>query len=183
MKLSRYFADHSPAYDAEINDLLSDSEGKNVLEKRLREKRGQMAFLVQMMGDSPEMLAVAFHQGFRFTSPRTMDELAAMAPEKFPSWFTLDAAITLTPWADALADRVLVEPGGERFMVVAAVLEYLHTRVDPNLAAAEQDEENEERDERDNGDNNDVDEGENIPGNLEEAGADWLAAQGFERKE
>ena len=90
MKLSRYFAEHSPAYDAEINDLLSDSEGKNVLEKRLREKRSQIDFLVVMMEDSPEMLAAAFHQGFKFTSPRTMEELAAMEPQKFPSWFTLD---------------------------------------------------------------------------------------------
>ncbi|MDB5851467.1 MAG: hypothetical protein JWP29_5219 [Rhodoferax sp.] len=185
MKLSRYFADHSPAYDAEINDLLSDSEGKNVLEKRLREKRSQIDFLVMMMEESPEMLAVAFHQGFRFTSPRTMDDLAAMQPEKFPSWFTLDAAITLSPWADALADRVLIEPGGERFMTVAAVLEYLHTRVDPSLAAAaaeaEQDEEDNDREQGDGGD--EADEGENLPRNLEEAGADWLAEQGFERKE
>ena len=184
MKLSRYFADHSPAYDAEINDLLSDSEGKNVLEKRLREKRSQIAFLVQMMEDSPEMLAVAFHQGFRFTSPRTMDELAAMQPEKFPSWFTLDAAIALTPWADELADRVLVEPGGERFMTTAAVLEYLHSRVDPSLAAAQEEDENrDDEDGEDNGDREDGDEGENIPGNLEEAGADWLSEQGFDRKE
>ena len=186
MKLSRYFANLSPAYDAEINDLLSDSEGKNVLEKRLREKRSQMAFLVQMMEDSPEMLAVAFHQGFRFTSPRTMDELAAMQPERFPSWFTLDAAVTLTPWADALADRVLIEPGGERFMVLAAVLEYLHTRVDPSVAAAAEEAEQAERDgeNEDRGDGgDDADEGENIPGSLEEAGADWLSEQGFDRKE
>ncbi len=180
MKLSRYFADHSPAYDAEINDLLSDSEGKNVLEKRLREKRSQIDFLVMMMEDSPEMLAAAFHQGFRFTSPRTLDDLAAMQPERFPSWAKLGAAVTLTPWAQTLAERVLQEEGGERFMTVAAVLEYLHTRVDANAAA--EPEENEDRDE-DGDDRDDGDEGENLPGNLEEAGADWLAEQGFERKE
>ena len=184
MKLSRYFAEHSPAYDAEINDLLSDSEGKNVLEKRLREKRSQIDFLVVMMEDSPEMLAAAFHQGFKFTSPRTMEELAAMEPQKFPSWFTLDTAIQLTPWADALADRVLVEPGGERFMATAAVLEYLHSRVDPSLAAArEEDEGRDDEDGEDRADQDDADEGENMPGNLEEAGADWLSEQGFDRKE
>ena len=186
MKLSRYFADLGPAYDAELNDLLSDSEGKNVLEKRLREKRSQIDFLVMMMEDSPEMLAVAFHQGFRFTSPRTLDELAALQPERFPSWAKLGAAVSLVPWAQALAERVLQEEGGERFMAVAAVLEYLHTRVDADAAAeAEEDENRDEDGERNdrNSDHEDGDEGENLPGNLEEAGADWLAEQGFERKE
>lgn len=182
MKLSRYFTDHSPAYDAEINDLLSDSEGKNVLEKRLREKRGQIDFLVMMMEDSPEMLAVVFHQGFRFTSPRAMDELAAMEPERFPAWKKLATAATLAPWAQTLAERVLQEEGGERFMVIAAVLEYLHSRVDASAAADAQDaEEDDDRPDEDGDD--DGDEGENLPRNLEEAGADWLAEQGFERKE
>ncbi|APW37884.1 hypothetical protein RD110_12310 [Rhodoferax koreense] len=185
MKLSRYFADHSPAYDAEINDLLSDSEGKNVLEKRLREKRGQIDFLVMMMDDSPEMLAVVFHQGFRFTSPRAMDELAGMEPDRFPSWKKLSAAATLVPWAQTLAERVLQEEGGERFMAIAAVLEYLHSRVDASGAAEAQDDEDEDqRDEDADGEDGDEgDEGESLPRNLEEAGADWLAEQGFERKE
>jgi hypothetical protein len=186
MKLSRYFADHGPAYDAEINDLLSDSEGKNVLEKRLREKRGQIDFLVMMMEDSPEMLATVFHQGFRFTSPRTLDDLAAMDPDKFPSWKKLSSSISLAPWALPLAERVLQEDGGERFLGIAAVLEYLHTRVDPNAATENEGDEDgdEDRDARDGQDEGEErDEGENLPHNLEEAGADWLAEQGFERKD
>jgi len=184
MKLSRYFADHSPAYDAELNDLLSDSEGKNVLEKRLREKRGQIDFLVMMMEDSPEMLATVFHQGFRFTSPARFDELAAMEPDRFPAWAKISASATLAPWAQMLAERVLQEDGGDRFMGIAAVLEYLHTRVDPNAAASEADD-GDEGDEEDRGadEGDDADEGESLPRNLEEAGADWLAEQGFERKD
>ena len=186
MKLSRYFADHGPAYDAEINDLLSDSEGKNVLEKRLREKRGQIDFLVMMMEYSPEMLATVFHQAFRFTSPSRLDELAAMDPDRFPAWNKLSASVTLAAWAQPLVERVLQEDGGERFMGIAAVLEYLHTRVDPNAASADpasdEDTDAEERDGDEDGDGN-ADEGENLPHNLEEAGADWLAEQGFERKD
>ncbi|MDB5894239.1 MAG: hypothetical protein JWQ88_1770 [Rhodoferax sp.] len=182
MKLSRYFADHSPAYDAEINDLLSDSEGKNVLEKRLREKRGQIDFLVMMMEDSPEMLATVFHQAFRFTSPSRLDELAAMDPDRFPAWNKLLASMTLAAWAQPLVERVLQEDGGERFMGIAAVLEYLHTRVDPNAAASEP-AEDEDRDDAERDADENADEGENLPGNLEEAGADWLAEQGFERKD
>ena len=39
MSLSRFFSNLASAYDAEINDLVSDSEGKNVLAKRLADKR------------------------------------------------------------------------------------------------------------------------------------------------
>ena len=66
MKMSRFFTNHAGAYDAEINDLVSNSEGKNVLAKRLADKRSQVDFLIHMMDDSPEMLAAAFHQGFKF---------------------------------------------------------------------------------------------------------------------
>ena len=38
MKLSRFFEDIIPLYKAELEDLKSDSEGKNVLKARLREK-------------------------------------------------------------------------------------------------------------------------------------------------
>ena len=61
MSLSRFFSNLASAYDAEINDLVSDSEGKNVLAKRLADKRSQVGFLVHMMEDNPEMLAAAFH--------------------------------------------------------------------------------------------------------------------------
>ena len=182
MKLSRYFANHARAYDAEMDDLVSDSEGKNVLDKRLKEKRSQLEFLLMMMDDSPEMLAAAFHQGFRFPSPKAMDLLVALEPEEFPDWDKLGLTITLTPWAQAMADRVLLEPTGEQFMVIAACLEYLYTRADDRGAAIEepQDEEGNNREGRDAPDR--FDEEQSEAQNSEGAGATWLEEQGFDPK-
>jgi hypothetical protein len=172
MKLSRYFANHARAYDAEMDDLVSDSEGKNVLERRLKEKRSQLDFLVVMMDDSPEMLAAAFHQGFRFPSAKAMDLLVALEPEEFPDWDQLAATITLAPWAVPLAARVLREPTGEIFMVVAACLEYLYTRADDRGAPVEGDDEDEE----------DIDPEEQEARDREDAGATWMEEQGFDHK-
>nr|WP_315426232.1 hypothetical protein [uncultured Albidiferax sp.] len=174
MKLSRYFSNHARAYDAEMDDLVSDSEGKNVLEKRLKEKRSQLDFLVVMMDDSPEMLAAAFHQGFRFPSAKAMDLLVALEPEEFPDWDKLARTITLTPWAQAMADRVLREPTGEQFMVVAACLEYLYTRADDRGAAVE--------DESDDEEDHDLDPEEQEARDREDAGAAWMEEQGFDPK-
>lgn len=173
MKLSRYFANHASAYDAEMDDLVSDSEGKNVLEKRLKEKRSQLEFLLVMMDDSPEMLAAAFHQGFRFPSAKAMDLLVALEPEEFPDWNKLGSTITLTPWAQAMADRVLLEPTGEQFMVIAACLEYLYTRADDRGAPVEDDEDDEDTD---------IDPEEQEARDREDAGAAWMEEQGFDHK-
>ena len=174
MKLSRYFANHARAYDAEMDDLVSDSEGKNVLDKRLKEKRSQLEFLLVMMDDSPEMLAAAFHQGFRFPSAKAMDLLVALEPEEFPDWDQLGRTITLTPWAQAMADRVLLEPTGEQFMVIAACLEYLYTRADDRGAPVDEDEDDEN--------DADIDPEEQEARDREDAGAAWMEEQGFDPK-
>lgn len=174
MKLSRYFANHASAYDAEMDDLVSDSEGKNVLDKRLKEKRSQLEFLLVMMDDSPEMLAAVFHQGFRFPSAKAMDLLVALEPEEFPDWDKLGGTITLTPWAQAMADRVLREPTGEQFMVIAACLEYLYTRADDRGAPVEEDEDDEN--------DTDIDPEEQEARDREDAGAAWMEEQGFDHK-
>lgn len=174
MKLSRYFANHARAYDAEMDDLVSDSEGKNVLDKRLKEKRSQFEFLLMMMDDSPEMLAAVFHQGFRFPSAKAMDLLVALEPEEFPDWDKLGHTITLTPWAQTLAERVLLEPTGEQFMVIAACLEYLYTRADDRGAPVEEDEDDEN--------DTDIDPEEQEARDREDAGATWMEEQGFDHK-
>ena len=61
MKISRYFRDLRNAYEAELDDLTSDSEGKDVLRRRLADKRKEFGFLVQMVEVAPEMVAVVFH--------------------------------------------------------------------------------------------------------------------------
>ncbi len=175
MKLSRYFANHARAYDAEMDDLVSDSEGKNVLDKRLKEKRSQLDFLVVMMDDSPEMLAAAFHQGFRFPNAKAMDQLVTLEPEDFPDWDTLAATISLAPWAVPLAARVLREPTGEIFMVVAACLEYLYTRADDRGAPVDDGEDDEDFDSEDGAEEQEA-------RDREDAGASWMEEQGFDPK-
>lgn len=175
MSLSRFFSNYASAYDAEINDLVSDSEGKNVLAKRLADKRSQVGFLVHMMEDNPEMLAAAFHQGFGFPSPAFMENIVTLEPKAFPAWSKVASAITMTPWAQTLAATVLKEPTGAQFMTVAAALEYLYQRADPRAQArADEDEEDTERDE----DEEELQEAHD----LEEAGGEWLVEQGFDPK-
>ena len=175
MSLSRFFSNLASAYDAEINDLVSDSEGKNVLAKRLADKRSQVGFLVHMMEENPEMLAAAFHQGFTYPSPAFMENLVTLEPAAFPAWSKVASAITLTPWAQALAATVLKEPTGAQFMTVAAALEYLYNRADDRVVVlgAEDDEDGE----------HDPDEAEfQEAKDLEEAGGEWLVEQGFDPK-
>ena len=175
MSLSRFFSNLASAYDAEINDLVSDSEGKNVLAKRLADKRSQVGFLVHMMEENPEMLAAAFHQGFGYPSPAFMENLVTLEPAAFPAWSKVASAITLTPWAQTLAATVLKEPTGAQFMTVAAGLEYLYQRTDPRAQArAADDGEDTERDE----DEEELQEAHD----LEEAGGEWLVEQGFDPK-
>ncbi len=191
MKLSRYFHDLRLAYQAELDDLVSDSEGKDVLRKRLAEKRKEMGFLVQMMDLSPEMVAVVFHQAFRFTKPAAIEKMLGLTDDALPDWQDIAHAVALEPWADSLLQTVLREPTGARFMTVAAALEYLqhHARMAPATAS--------------DGDSDSQDDGEDAaehdddfsalsaddavdPKNSrtrEEASSNWLADVGFERKD
>jgi hypothetical protein len=75
MRLSPFFEDLKSAYDAELDDLMTDSAGHDVLAKRLQAKRGQVSQLLPMIECNPEMVAVAFHGGMRFASPEVMRDL------------------------------------------------------------------------------------------------------------
>jgi hypothetical protein len=57
------------ATKVEIRKTELSLEQRESLRKRLAEKRNEIAFLVQMMELAPEMVAVVFHQGFRFAKP------------------------------------------------------------------------------------------------------------------
>lgn len=191
MKISPFFLDLQSSYQAELDDLTQDSEGKDVLRRRLADKRKEIGFLVQMMGTSPEMVAVVFHQGFRFTAPPVLERLLTLSEAEFPDWENLAPALTLTPWAQSLAEVVLREPMGEWFMAVVAGLEYLqhHPRLG-HAHGAQHPPEDDDFDEEftDNDDDNahplsadDAADRQNDQ-SREEARADWLAGQGFERK-
>ena len=183
MKLSPYFHDLRSAYQAELDDLLSDSEGKDVLRRRLAEKRSEIAFLAKMIELAPEMVAPVFHGAFRFTQPPAVQHLLALPQDAVPDWPSLAHAITLEPWAQSLAQTVLREPQGARFLTVAAVLEYLHqhARLAPD-AAPEPHSDAEHEDGYDALSADDAVDPQNSH-DREEAGAEWLAGVGFDRKD
>jgi hypothetical protein len=190
MNISPYFLDLRSAYQSEIDDLRFDSEGRDVLQQRLAGKRQQIAFLVQMMDISPEMVAVVFHRGFDFSNKAVMEHLLTQGEDSFPSWGSLGAGIELTPWARELADIVLQAPGGDQFLVVTAVLEYMAgLPVAAGIIVSDEDEDEDDNSGQDGDDELVIfeDDGEGGQGSdaraRQEAGADWLVQQGFDQKD
>ena len=183
MSLSPFFNHLRSAYQAELDDLTSDSEGSNILAKKLAERRKELKFLLSMLELSPEMVAVVFHQGFRFKRPAVMEELVRQESEDLPEWDSLADAVELAPWAHTLAQQVLQQPAGAWFMSVAAALEYLLNKPDARFAAA--DESDDEEDDRDDieRDPEGMDEDERQSRVNEEEGAAWMVEQGFDHKE
>jgi hypothetical protein len=193
LSTSSFFHHLRSAYQAELDDLRTDSEGHDVLHKRLAEKRRELGFLVKMMDLSPEMVAVVLHQAFRFTSPVEMDHLVAQDADELPEWASLSDTIEVAPWARDIVQTLLKEPTGEWFMTIATALEYMHhkplTAAERALQTEDDDEDGkEDRDEvrQDRHDDNhteDHDDEEADARAREEAGNDWLAEQGFDRKD
>jgi hypothetical protein len=184
MSISPFFRTLRSAYQAEIDDLTFDSEGKDILHQRLTQRRKEMAFLLQMIELSPEMVAVVFHQAFRFKLSGAMDHLISHESEELPDWSTLADIITLAPWANDLAQLVLKQPMGNWFMSVAAGLEYMYHKVDASATAASDN--GEDTKESDDGDewSDGVDSNEEKDARArDEVGADWMEAQGFDRKD
>lgn len=190
MNISPFFRNLRSAYRAEMDDLTFDSDGRDVLRQRLAEKRKEIGFLVQMMELSPEMVAVIFHQGLRFTEPAVMDHLLSHEPDEFPEWDSLSGGIELTPWAHALTQTILKAPSGEWFMTVAAGLHYMASKP-PDAGFAGQGDEKDSEEDREDSDTDDQDdfndhESDEVRGDArdrEEAGATWLEGQGFDRKD
>ena len=143
-----------------------------------------------MMELSPEMVAVVLHQGFNFRLPAVMDHLLTHEADEFPEWSSLSDAVGLTPWAQDMADVVLQEPGGEWFLTVAAGLEYMAGKPVAGSQASSSDDDTDEEDDRENEQDLDDDHGQSSDDvgdgdsrSREEAGGDWLADQGFDRKD
>ena len=192
MSISPYFLDLRSAYQSEMDDLRFDSEGCDVLHQRLAGKRREMAFLVQMMDTSPEMVAVVFHQGFDFTEKAVMDHLLTHDVDGFPAWDSLAGGFALAPWAQDLAHIVLQAPGGEKFLTLTAGLEYMAgLPVAASMVSAEEDDDGDgDEDSDENGDGAPVmfegDDEREQSGDARarhEAGSDWLVQQGFDAKD
>ena len=179
MNISPYFRNLRSAYGAELDDLTFDSEGAHILDKRLAQRRKEMEFLVHMMEISPEMVAVVFHKGFRFTSLAAMDDLLSHEPDNLPDWDSLAHAIEMAPWTEALVRVLHKQPMGEWFLTVAAALEYMVSMPGQPQASQSEDEDENEEDTEDGME--DAEEAE--ARSREEAGADWMVEQGFDRKE
>ncbi len=175
MTLSCYFEDMSKAYRAELEDLHCDSEGNDVLARRLKDKRAQFTLLLPMIESAPEMVAVAFHGAISFSNLQAMYLLSTTEPDDFPAWSEVVHAVEFSSLMQPLADQALCEPAGEQFMLTVICLEYLHGKAGKahNAVADEA-----EHDEGENGREDDDEETD-----LDEAGASWMAEQGFDRRE
>ena len=188
MQISPFFRNLRASYQAEIDDMASDSEGKDVLRRRLAQRRTEIDFLVHMIEMSPEMVAVVFHQGMRFTSAGVLEHLIAQDDDSLPEWDAIQDSVELTPWAQELATKVRKQPLGDWFLTLAAGLEYMYYRHDPTMVA--HDDSHSEHGHGKHADHHDDDHHGNMdsdhvvePHDKEEAGAEWMAAHGFERKE
>ena len=175
MKKSHYFAELNATYSSEIDDLLSDSEWKTVLQKRLKEKRDLFGEILPMIEFSPEMVAVAFYDAFGFKDNAVLARTLLSEPERvdFPAWKELKKSLTVAAWAEPLIQEALSNEAGDQFLVTAAALEFMRLRDVADVPAASDEAEATER-----GDEDD-DEG----GDLSEAGNDWMAEQGFDSLE
>jgi hypothetical protein len=193
MSISPFFGNLISAYQAELDDLTFDSEGKDVLRHRLAEKRKELHFLRLMIETAPEMVAVVFNQAFQFKLPAVMENLVSREADELPDWDSLATQLSLKPWAKPLAQEMLKEPMGDWLLTVAAGLEYLYAKPGKPVAVARDDDDNDgdsedldddDRDQADGGDgqNDDEDETDAHRRRREEAGEDWMEAQGFDRK-
>jgi hypothetical protein len=104
----------------------------------------------------------------------------------------LTDSVELMPWAKELSELVLAQPAGSHFLVIAAGLEYMYHRPDASMARASEndDDENYEEYEEREGDHDGDDRRDPVDSDdardakqREEAGADWMVEQGFDRKD
>ena len=177
MKKSRFFAELANTYSSEIDDLLSDSEGKTVLQSRLKEKRQAFDAILPMIEFAPEMVAVVFYDAFTFKDPTVIQRAVLNEPGRsgFPSWKALKGTLGIAAWAEPLIGATLNEEGGDTFLVITATLEFIRQR-DSGDAAPAPEAENKEKERFD-------DEEDDDGRDLSEAGADWMASQGFDSTE
>lgn len=191
MHVSPFFRNLHSSYLAELDDMRHDSDGQFVLDRRLAERRSEMAFLVNMLEVAPEMVAVLLHKAFHFTSTPAMDQLLACESEDLTAWESLRESIDIAPWAKATVQLLREQAAGDNFLSVAAALEYMagSTRHAPVLAG-DQDESEEDADSPDAQHETDdrhplsADDLDDADGQTrEDARADWMAEHGFDRKD
>ncbi len=193
MAISSFFHSLRAGYQAEIEDMTFDTDGKNVLRQRLTQRRKELKFLLKMIELSPEMVAVVLHQGMQFQSPAAMRHLLSQESDELPDWDQLSTTITLAPWAQELVQTIRKEPMGDWFMVVAAGLEFMqsqpHTAQSGTAGHGQDDDEDYDEDgeasERDRDDEDGPRSSDDTLDDIDQeaAEADWMEQQGFDRKD
>lgn len=187
MHLSPFFHHLRSAYVAEIDDLSQDTDGAFVLQQRLTQRRGELDFLVRMLELSPEMVAVVLHKAFTFREPSAIEQMLGCESEDLPDWETLADAVSIAPWAEPLVRTLRAQPAGDWFMVVAVGAEYLFGMADrvPAGQGVDRNDSNSEDAEQDDLENPlSADDAMGPSGkDRDEARADWMVEQGFDRKE
>ena len=187
MHISPFFHNLRSAYVAEIDDLSQDTDGAFVLQQRLTQRRGKLEFLVHMLELSPEMVAVVLHNAFTFHAPLAIEQMLGCESEHLPDWENLADTITIAPWADTMVRTIRAQPAGDWFMVVAAGAEYMLGMGSRSMA-----EHGVDHDEVVNADADQSDEqtylsaDDDVGGDAQarnEASADWMVEQGFDRKD
>ncbi|AZN36866.1 hypothetical protein [Iodobacter ciconiae] len=175
MNISPYFTDLYTSYEAELDDLSSDSEGKSALAKRLNEKRQEIEHILPMIEFAPEMVTVIFYNAFGFNNPKIMQGIIFSEPEgygdDFISWNELSKHLNIASWAEKLIDAILNTEGGDLFMVMAAALEFMRSNGAHGHYPQPEIIENEEDNDEDGA------------LQLDESGSNWLSEQGFESVE
>ncbi len=189
MHISPFFQNLRSAYTAELEDMSHDSDGVFVLQQRLEHRRGELDFLVHMLELSPEMVAVVFHKAFTFTEPMAMHQMLGSEPEDLPDWDSFADAITIAPWAHAMVRTIRAQTAGDWFMTVAAASEYM-IAMSSGTSSAKRADDQDAHDGIDGAHQSDDqaylsadDDTGTDAQNREEAGADWMAEQGFDRKD
>ena len=186
MRLSPFFHQLRSAYVAEIEDLSHDTDGAFILQQRLVQRRDELEFLVHMLELSPEMVAVVLHKAFVFNTPLVMHQVLGCEPEDLPEWDSLGKAVTVAAWAQPLVRTIRAQAAGDWFMTVAAGAEFMFSMAGASDAAPDADTDDDgDAEHSDDGHylSADDDVGTGSAKDRESAGADWMAEQGFERKD
>ncbi|GHC93397.1 hypothetical protein GCM10007320_44300 [Pseudorhodoferax aquiterrae] len=191
MHVSPFFRNLRTAYLAELDDMRQDSEGANVLDRRLAERRKEIGFLVAMLELSPEMVAVVLHKAFQFRSGPAMERLLACEAGNLTAWDSLQQNIVIAPWAQATVQQLRKHPAGDNFLSVAAALEYMVGSTRQAAGGADQGDDADDVDAEHDDDRDDEERQPLSADDLddadaqtrEDARADWMAEQGFDRKE
>jgi len=174
MTLSDYFYELDESYRADLDDLRFDSDGRDVLQARLKDKRSQLSALLPMIGFDPVLVAPVFHGAFEFPAGghQTVADLLSQSPGEFAPWQDVAAAVTVAAWAQPLVKTTLANADGEDFLATVVALEFaLSRRLGPRSEQAADDSDgHEDRNEHEDGDED------------EQLSEDYLEQQGFDRR-